>query len=175
MRKYALPLLAVLLALACVPALAQSISGTIEGRVTDEQGGALPGAIVTLTGKMGNRTTTADRVRTSPRCRNSGSSKPSIATGGMIHLIVFRTKHIARLGRTINPANCASPRDIRTTSIPARALPGLRPVNASSADAIGITTTNPVATTVPRQMRTPAHTVTPVASHTPCSRKMSPT
>ncbi len=60
MRKYALPLLAVLLALACVPALAQSTSGTIEGRVTDEQGGALPGATVTLVSKTGSRTTTTD-------------------------------------------------------------------------------------------------------------------
>jgi len=60
MRKHALPLLVVLLALACVPAAAQSISGTIEGQVTDEQGGALPGVTVTLSGKMGNRTTTTD-------------------------------------------------------------------------------------------------------------------
>lgn len=60
MRKSALPLLAILLALACLPALAQSISGTIEGRVVDEQGGALPGATVTLSGKMGNRTTSTD-------------------------------------------------------------------------------------------------------------------
>ena len=43
-------------ALAAGPVLAQSLVGSIEGTVTDQQGGALPGATVTLTGKMGAKT-----------------------------------------------------------------------------------------------------------------------
>lgn len=54
-------LIALLLALACVPcASAQSLTGAVNGSVKDEQGGALPGVTVTLTGKTGSRTTVTD-------------------------------------------------------------------------------------------------------------------
>ena len=38
---------ALLLLLACVPALAQQTTGTISGRVLDEQGNAIPGVSIT--------------------------------------------------------------------------------------------------------------------------------
>ncbi len=41
-------------------AAAQSQTGTLQGEVKDEQGGALPGANVTLSGKTGNRTAVSD-------------------------------------------------------------------------------------------------------------------
>jgi hypothetical protein len=55
-------LLAVLVILACTAgaALAQSLTGSVEGMVKDESGGALPGASVTLTGKTGGRTAVTD-------------------------------------------------------------------------------------------------------------------
>ena len=40
------------------PAWTQTITGSISGTVTDEQGGVLPGVSVTLTGKTGTRNTT---------------------------------------------------------------------------------------------------------------------
>jgi len=43
-----------------VPAAAQSLTGVITGTVKDEQGGALPGVNVTLTGKTGSKTATTD-------------------------------------------------------------------------------------------------------------------
>jgi carboxypeptidase family protein/TonB-dependent receptor-like protein len=49
-----------LLALAAASASAQSFTGTVSGVVTDEQGGALPGATVTLSGKGAPRTTVSD-------------------------------------------------------------------------------------------------------------------
>ena len=50
---------AILLVLAAaVPLAAQSLTGTVAGTVTDEQGGALPGVTVTLTGKTGAKTST---------------------------------------------------------------------------------------------------------------------
>jgi hypothetical protein len=54
---------AVLLLLAAfvVPAAAQSLTGVVTGTVKDEQGGALPGVAVTLTGKTGNKTTTTEQ------------------------------------------------------------------------------------------------------------------
>jgi hypothetical protein len=55
-RSFAL----LLLALAAATAGAQSFSGTVSGVVTDEQGGALAGATVTLTGKAGSRTAITD-------------------------------------------------------------------------------------------------------------------
>lgn len=48
--------LMLLAALAAGPALAQSLTGTIAGTITDEQGGALPGVTVTLVGKQRVRT-----------------------------------------------------------------------------------------------------------------------
>lgn len=50
----------VVLALATIPAFAQSQLGSILGTVTDEQSGALPGVTVTLEGKTGTRTATTD-------------------------------------------------------------------------------------------------------------------
>jgi len=54
---------AVLLLLAAfvVPAAAQSLTGVVTGTVKDEQGGALPGVAVTLTGKTGTKTTTTEQ------------------------------------------------------------------------------------------------------------------
>jgi len=49
--------LAALVLAAALPAGAQSLTGTIQGTVFDEGGGALPGVNVTLTGKVGSRTT----------------------------------------------------------------------------------------------------------------------
>ena len=62
MRKQNLFIGAVLLALVCAwrPAAAQSLTGTITGRVLDQQGGALPGANVTVTGKTGSQTQVTD-------------------------------------------------------------------------------------------------------------------
>lgn len=57
LARFAAALLLVLLAL---PAMSQSLSGSISGTVKDEQGGALPGATVTLSGKTGTKTTTTD-------------------------------------------------------------------------------------------------------------------
>jgi Carboxypeptidase regulatory-like domain len=44
--------------LVAVPLAAQSLTGTVTGTITDEQGGALPGVTVTLTGKTGAKTAT---------------------------------------------------------------------------------------------------------------------
>jgi outer membrane receptor protein involved in Fe transport len=54
-------ILAFLLAvLAAGPAFAQSLVGSVTGAVKDEQGGALPGVAITLTGKTGSRTATSE-------------------------------------------------------------------------------------------------------------------
>src|SRR5947207_1864427 len=50
-------LLAILLAL---PAAAQTLVGSVTGKVTDEQGGSLPGVSITLVGKTGSKTTTSE-------------------------------------------------------------------------------------------------------------------
>ena len=52
--------IAILLAALTLPAAAQSLTGSISGTLKDEQGGVLPGAAVTLTGKTGARTATSD-------------------------------------------------------------------------------------------------------------------
>jgi hypothetical protein len=57
LARFSIGLVLVLLPLA---ALSQTLLGTVTGTIRDEQGGALPGATVTLTGKTGSRTTTAD-------------------------------------------------------------------------------------------------------------------
>jgi hypothetical protein len=49
-----------LLALFALPASAQMLVGSVTGKVTDEQGGALPGVTVTLVGKTGSKTTTSE-------------------------------------------------------------------------------------------------------------------
>ena len=48
-------------ALAARPAGAQSLTGSVTGKVTDQQGAVLPGVTVTLTGKMGAKTIAALR------------------------------------------------------------------------------------------------------------------
>ena len=53
-------LVALLLVLVALPVAAQSLTGTIVGTIKDEQGGVLPGATITLTGKTGARTTVTD-------------------------------------------------------------------------------------------------------------------
>src|SRR4051794_7125266 len=46
---------------ACVPlAVAQTQTGTVEGKVTDQQGAVLPGVNVTLAGPRGSQTTVTD-------------------------------------------------------------------------------------------------------------------
>lgn len=47
--------LALLLSLLALPAVAQSLIGSIDGVVRDEQGGVLPGVTVTLAGKTGSK------------------------------------------------------------------------------------------------------------------------
>ncbi len=58
-RTIVLALLAAAIAWAGV-AGAQTLTGTILGKVTDEQGGVLPGATVTLTGSQGSQTQVTD-------------------------------------------------------------------------------------------------------------------
>jgi Carboxypeptidase regulatory-like domain len=47
------------LLLASYPAMAQTLVGSVSGKVTDEQGGAVPGASITLSGKTGDKTATS--------------------------------------------------------------------------------------------------------------------
>jgi hypothetical protein len=60
MTKRVAVLLAILLALFAGGASAQTQTGTIEGRVLDEQGAILPGVTVTLAGRQGATTTVTD-------------------------------------------------------------------------------------------------------------------
>jgi hypothetical protein len=62
MRLIRLLSLALLTAMALIPATsqAQTLLGTVSGTVTDEQGGALPGATLSLTGKTGTKTAATD-------------------------------------------------------------------------------------------------------------------
>jgi hypothetical protein len=55
---------ALLVLLAAGGVFAQSLTGAISGTIKDEQGGALPGVTMTLTGKTGVRTTTTDATGT---------------------------------------------------------------------------------------------------------------
>ena len=49
-----------LAALIAAPALAQTLTGAINGTIKDEQGAVLPGVTVTLTGKQGSKTQVTD-------------------------------------------------------------------------------------------------------------------
>src|SRR4029453_19436888 len=60
MKNLTKAFLLLLLVAIAVPAAAQSLTGVITGTVKDEQGGILPGANVTLTGKTGTKTATTD-------------------------------------------------------------------------------------------------------------------
>jgi hypothetical protein len=62
MRHLKACFVALLILLAASPLFAQSLVGAVSGTVKDEQGGVLPGATVTLTGKTGSRTATTDSV-----------------------------------------------------------------------------------------------------------------
>lgn len=53
-------MLFVVCGLLTTPAYAQSQTGTVEGKVVDEQGGVLPGVTVTLTGPRGTQSTVSD-------------------------------------------------------------------------------------------------------------------
>lgn len=55
-----LVLLALLVAVAATSVAAQSLTGTVTGRVVDEQGAVLPGVTVTLTGRQGSVPTVTD-------------------------------------------------------------------------------------------------------------------
>ena len=57
----AVALLVVLLALAA-PAVAQTLTGSITGTISDPQGGVLPGVTVSLTGRTGTRTAVTDEA-----------------------------------------------------------------------------------------------------------------
>jgi hypothetical protein len=60
MRSYWRSAAVLALLLMALPAMSQSLLGTVGGVVKDDQGGSLPGAVVTLAGKAGSRTTTTD-------------------------------------------------------------------------------------------------------------------
>jgi outer membrane receptor protein involved in Fe transport len=60
MRRITTCLAVLLLVAAAIPAVAQTVTGTVEGLVKDEQGGALPGVSVTLTGKRGSQSTVTE-------------------------------------------------------------------------------------------------------------------
>ena len=61
-KRIAMLLTAVVLATTAFPATvhAQTQTGTVEGKVLDEQGAVLPGATLTLTGARGSQTTVSD-------------------------------------------------------------------------------------------------------------------
>ena len=54
-------LIALVALLAAVGASAQTQTGTIVGRIVDEQGAVLPGVTVTLTGGQGSQTQVTDQ------------------------------------------------------------------------------------------------------------------
>jgi len=60
MKKLAAAVAFLAAILAAAPMQAQSLVGALEGTVVDEQGGAMPGVAVTLTGKQGAKTTTTE-------------------------------------------------------------------------------------------------------------------
>ncbi len=61
MRRHLLVLALIVIASAApAVALSQTLTGTIQGKITDEQGGVLPGASVTLVGKTGTQTQVTD-------------------------------------------------------------------------------------------------------------------
>jgi hypothetical protein len=60
MRLFAKAIALLLFVAVAAPAAAQSLTGTVSGTVKDEQGGALPGVTVTLTGRTGNKTATTE-------------------------------------------------------------------------------------------------------------------
>lgn len=60
LSRVVLGAVALLILLTAARASAQTLTGTIAGRVTDAQGGALPGVVVTLTSRLGQATQTTD-------------------------------------------------------------------------------------------------------------------
>ena len=86
---------------AAVPLLAQSLTGTVTGTVTDEQGGALPGVTLTLTGKTGAKTTTSGTdgsyrfVGLDPGSYSVQTSMPNFAARRQDNVIVTVGKEAA--------------------------------------------------------------------------------
>ena len=66
-----------LLVLLAVPASAQTLVGSVTGKVTDEQGAALPGVSITLTGKTGSKATVLRNMLS--ECSKSCSLRYAIA------------------------------------------------------------------------------------------------
>jgi hypothetical protein len=94
-------LLALLLALGAVPASAQSQTGTIEGRVVDEQGGVLPGVSVTLTGRQGSQSAVTDAQGVFRfLALNPGRYEVKAELSGFVP--ASRTAIEVSIGRTIN-------------------------------------------------------------------------
>ena len=62
-------------AIGFVPAIAQTITGRIDGRVTDSSGGVLPGATITIvntgTGLTARRSPTTTAPTPPPTCRSA--------------------------------------------------------------------------------------------------------
>src|SRR5688500_12609886 len=69
--RFALACVVILVLAAAAPMRSQAARGTISGQISDEMGGVIPGASVTVENKDGRRTTTTDSagrftVRTLP-------------------------------------------------------------------------------------------------------------
>jgi hypothetical protein len=60
MKRFLMLLLLAVMVASATAVGAQTLTGTVSGKVTDEQGGVLPGVTVTLTGKTGSQTQVTD-------------------------------------------------------------------------------------------------------------------
>ena len=78
MKAFTGLLAVVLLILGVAAAGAQTFTGSITGKVVDEQGGGMPGATVTLTGKTGARTTVTDLGALPVLCRSKATTARAI-------------------------------------------------------------------------------------------------
>ena len=107
MRRITTYLAAFVLALSAIPAAAQSLTGGIEGVVRDEQGGALPGVSLTLTGKRGSQTTLTDAVGS---YRFAGIDPGTFSVTA--ELSGFRTKRqenvVVGIGRQVRSTWCSA-------------------------------------------------------------------
>lgn len=100
MRRITTCLAVFLLIAAAIPVAGQSLTGTVEGVVKDEQGGALPGVAVTLTGKRGSQSSVTDATGS---YRFAGIDPGTYTVTASIS--GFRTKRqenvIVSIGRTV--------------------------------------------------------------------------